>query len=58
MRPKPIITGPMLAVAAVVYLGLPLWLSGDWHWVEGWIFGVWWVSFAAGRAHADARQRR
>ena len=22
-----------------------LWLSGDWHWVEGWIFGVWWVSF-------------
>jgi hypothetical protein len=24
-----------------------LWLSGDWRWVEGWIFGSWWVSFAA-----------
>jgi len=32
-------------VAVGVYIGgfaaLLLWLSGDWHWVEGWIFGVW-----------------
>jgi hypothetical protein len=38
-------------VAAGAYaLGLTpllLWLSGDWRWVEGWIFGVWWVSFLA-----------
>jgi protein-S-isoprenylcysteine O-methyltransferase Ste14 len=24
-----------------------LWLSGDWRWVEGWIFGVWWGAFIA-----------
>ncbi|MGB9489276.1 MAG: methyltransferase [Terriglobales bacterium] len=37
----------MLAGLAVVYLGLLLWLSGDWRWVEGWIFGIWWVSLAS-----------
>ena len=47
MRPTPIITGLQLAGLPVVFLGLPLWLSGDWRWVEGWIFGIWWVSFAA-----------
>jgi hypothetical protein len=47
MRPTPIITGLQLVVVAVVFLGLLLWLSGDWRWVEGWIFGVWWVSFDA-----------
>ena len=47
MRPTPIIIGLLLAGLAVVYQGLLLWLSGDWRWVEGWIFGVWWVSFAA-----------
>jgi protein-S-isoprenylcysteine O-methyltransferase Ste14 len=47
MRPTPIILGLLLAGLAVVYLGLLLWLSGDWRWVEGWIFGVWFVSFAA-----------
>jgi protein-S-isoprenylcysteine O-methyltransferase Ste14 len=47
MRPTPIIIGLQLAAALVVFLGLLLWLSGDWHWVEGWIFGVWWVSFFA-----------
>jgi protein-S-isoprenylcysteine O-methyltransferase Ste14 len=47
MRPTPIIIGFQLVAAAVVFLGLVLWLSGDWRWVEGWIFGVWWVSFAA-----------
>src|SRR5271157_4147677 len=50
MRPTPIITGLMLVAVPVGILGLAallLWLSGDWRWVEGWIFGVWWVSFAA-----------
>jgi protein-S-isoprenylcysteine O-methyltransferase Ste14 len=36
-----------LAALPVVFLGLLLWLSGDWRWVEGWIFGVWWVSLFA-----------
>jgi len=47
MRPTPIIIGLQLVGALVVFLGLLPWLSGDWRWVEGWIFGVWWVSFAA-----------
>ncbi|HYW39827.1 MAG TPA: isoprenylcysteine carboxylmethyltransferase family protein [Terriglobales bacterium] len=47
MRPKPIIAGLLLTAVAVVFLGLVLWLSGDWRWVEGWIFVVWWVSFFA-----------
>jgi len=48
MRSKPIITGVVAVVAPVYILGLAallLWLSGDWRWVEGWIFDVWWVSF-------------
>jgi len=50
MRPTPIIPGLMLTAAPVGILGfavLLLWLSGDWRWVEGWIFAVWWVSFFA-----------
>ena len=50
MRPTPFITGLVLVAAPVGVLGLAvllLWLSGDWRWVEGWIFGVWWVSFVA-----------
>src|SRR5271157_3473819 len=50
MRSTPIITGLILVAAPVGVLGfaaLLLWLSGDWRWVEGWIFGVWWVSFVA-----------
>ena len=47
MRPKPIIAGLLLAAVAVVFLGLVLWLPGNWRWVEGWIFVVWWVSFFA-----------
>jgi len=43
MRPTLIITGLQLVVVAVVFLGLLLWLSGDWRWVEGWILGIWWV---------------
>jgi protein-S-isoprenylcysteine O-methyltransferase Ste14 len=47
MRLTPTILGLLLAGFAVVYLGLLPWLSGDSRWVEGWIFGVWFVSFAS-----------
>jgi protein-S-isoprenylcysteine O-methyltransferase Ste14 len=47
MRPTPLIIGLQLVAGLVFFLGLLLWLSGDWRWVEGWILGVWWVSFAA-----------
>ncbi|MGA7463583.1 MAG: isoprenylcysteine carboxylmethyltransferase family protein [Candidatus Korobacteraceae bacterium] len=50
MRSTPITTGLMSVAAPVGVLGvaaLLLWLSGDWRWVEGWIFGVWWLSFMA-----------
>jgi len=47
MRATPINVGLQLAATPVFFLGLLLWLSGDWRWVEGWIFGVWWVSLAA-----------
>ncbi len=49
MRSTPIPTG-LVVVAVAGLLGsaaLPLWLSGNWRWVEGWIFGVWWVFFMA-----------
>jgi protein-S-isoprenylcysteine O-methyltransferase Ste14 len=48
MRPTPIITGLVVVAAPVVFLGfaaLLLWLSGDWRWVGGWVFGLWWVFF-------------
>jgi protein-S-isoprenylcysteine O-methyltransferase Ste14 len=48
MRPTPIIIGLQLVavpVGVLVSAAMLLWLSGDWHWVEGWIFGIWWVSF-------------
>jgi len=50
MRSTPIITGLILVATPVGVLGLAallLWLSGDWRWVEGWMFGLWWVSFMA-----------
>ena len=34
-------------VGVLGFAALLLWLSGNWRWVEGWIFGVWWVSFVA-----------
>ncbi|HTZ96559.1 MAG TPA: isoprenylcysteine carboxylmethyltransferase family protein [Terriglobales bacterium] len=49
MRSKTI-TGITLAAGSLGILGLAtlmIGLSGDWRWVEGWIFGVWWVSFVA-----------
>jgi len=48
MRSSSITTGLVAVAAPVGVLGLAallLWLSGNWRWVEGWIFGVWWVSF-------------
>jgi hypothetical protein len=48
MRSKPPITALMLVAIAAYLLGVPtvvLWLSGDWHWVEGWIFGLWFAAF-------------
>ena len=45
MRLTPLMTGIVFVavpVAVVGFAALLLWLSGDWHWVEGWIFGVWW----------------
>jgi protein-S-isoprenylcysteine O-methyltransferase Ste14 len=47
MRRAPIIAGLQLVVVAAFFLGLVPWLSGDWRWVEGWIFGAWWVVFDA-----------
>jgi protein-S-isoprenylcysteine O-methyltransferase Ste14 len=51
MRSTPIITGLILVAALVGILGLATfvpWLSGDWRWVEGWIFAVCWASLVAG----------
>ncbi|HTZ60414.1 MAG TPA: isoprenylcysteine carboxylmethyltransferase family protein [Acidobacteriaceae bacterium] len=48
MCSTPIIAGLLWVAAPVgvlVIAALLLWLSGDWRWVEGWIFGVWWLSF-------------
>jgi len=39
-----------LAATGVYLLAWPalqLWLSGDWRWVEGWIFGLWFVALCA-----------
>ena len=50
MCSTPIITGLMLVGPPVGVLGLAtlmLWLSGNWRWVEGWIFGGWWLCFMA-----------
>jgi protein-S-isoprenylcysteine O-methyltransferase Ste14 len=50
MRSAPIITALKFVAVGTLLLAvavLVLWLSGDWRWVEGWIFDVWWVSFIA-----------
>ncbi len=41
---KPYTTGQfvlMCIVTAIVFPGLTLLLAGDWGWLEGWIFGLW-----------------
>jgi protein-S-isoprenylcysteine O-methyltransferase Ste14 len=42
---------PLKLVATGAYLlafpALQLWLSGDWRWVQGWIFGLWLVALSA-----------
>ncbi len=50
MRPTPIMTGIIVVAVPVGILGVAAmmpWLSGDWHWVEGWIFGICWASLIA-----------
>ncbi len=47
MRPTRLMIGLQFVAALVFFLGLLQWLSGNWRWVEGWIFGVWWVVLAA-----------
>ncbi len=50
MRSTPIFSRLILVAAPVGVLGLAtlmLWLSGNWRWVEGWIFGGWWLCFMA-----------
>jgi len=45
-----IITGLVFVAAGAYVVGLTtlmLWLSGDWHWVEGWIFGACWGALIA-----------
>jgi protein-S-isoprenylcysteine O-methyltransferase Ste14 len=39
----------LLATAAylVAWPTLQLWLSGDWLWVQGWVFGLWFVALCA-----------
>jgi len=49
-HPTPIASGLMLAAVPVAVAGLAalmLWLAGDWGWVEGWLFGLWWASFVS-----------
>lgn len=49
---------PMVTVLTFVAVGaailavstLPLWLSGNWRWVEGWVFGVWLAILIGGGA--------
>jgi hypothetical protein len=38
----------LTAVYLLMYPLLLLWLSGDWRWVEGWIFGIWFIALCAG----------
>lgn len=50
MRSTPLITGLIVVLVPVSVVGvaaLMLSLSGDWHWVEEGIFGVWLGSFVA-----------
>jgi protein-S-isoprenylcysteine O-methyltransferase Ste14 len=49
MRSTPTFAGLIVVAAPVGILGLAtlmLQLSGNWRWVEGWVFGIWWCTFA------------
>lgn len=35
------------AIFILIFPALILFLSGDWHWVEGWIFNVWFIALCA-----------
>jgi protein-S-isoprenylcysteine O-methyltransferase Ste14 len=48
--PTPSVTPARLAATAAYLLAWPallLWLSGDWRWPEGWLFGLWFVALCA-----------
>jgi protein-S-isoprenylcysteine O-methyltransferase Ste14 len=50
MPSGPKISGLKIAAAVVFLLALPalvFWLSGDWAWTQGWIFGIWFVALFA-----------
>jgi protein-S-isoprenylcysteine O-methyltransferase Ste14 len=50
MPPPPPVSLPKLVATAaylVAWPALELWISGDWHWAEGWIFGLWFVTICA-----------
>jgi protein-S-isoprenylcysteine O-methyltransferase Ste14 len=50
MPSAPTVSQSKLAATAVYLLAWPalqLWLSGDWRWVEGWLFGAWFVALCA-----------
>ncbi|MBO9539064.1 isoprenylcysteine carboxylmethyltransferase family protein [bacterium] len=45
------LTPPKLILTMVYLLIYPLgllWLAGDWKWVEGWLFSLWFVALCAG----------
>ena len=37
----------LTAIYILVFPALILFLSGDWFWVEGWIFSIWFIAFCA-----------
>jgi len=47
MPSAPKVSPPKLIATAAYLVAWPvlqLWLSGDWRWVEGWVFGLWFVA--------------
>jgi protein-S-isoprenylcysteine O-methyltransferase Ste14 len=51
MSSTPRVSGLKLFAACAYIVGwtvLQLWLSGDWHWIEGWLFGLWFLAVCMG----------
>jgi len=49
--PAPAVSRSKLVATAAYLVAWPilqLWLSSDWRWVEGWLFGLWFVALCAG----------